>query len=566
MFRSVFRRLCAPLAAAIALSLAPTAGVKAASMAVAAHPLASGAGFAMLQRGGGAVDAAIAAQMILTLVEPQSSGIGGGAFLLHYRADDRLLQAFDGRETAPAAAGPGLFLKPDGEPMPWPEARQGGRAVGVPGAVRMLALAHREHGRLPWAELFEPAIRLADEGFPVPERLHAAVSQVKDWSLLPAAAAYFLDGEGRPWPAGHVLKNPALAETLRALAADPDALNTGPLAERIVAAVRGHAANPGVMTLGDLAGYRPLMREAVCGPYLAYRVCGMPPPSSGGPTVLMILGLAERLNLHAHDPGSPQWAHLFAEASQVAFADRDRYMADPGFVPQPTAGLLDRAYLDGRAMLIDPARALGKVEAGEPPEKQGRLPAPHQGLTERGTSHLSIIDAAGNIVSMTTTVEASLGSRLMVGGFLLNNQLTDFSFRPEKEGAPIANRVEAGKRPRSSMAPTIAFDASGQPVLVAGSPGGSRIIGYVAGAVARVLGHGMHPQQAVEARHVINRNGPTTEVEEGEGAEALAAALEALGHKVKTGGLTSGLHLIKITEQGLQAGVDPRRDGMAAGD
>lgn len=537
-----------------------------AQMVVTAHPLASMAGLQIIRDGGSALDAAIAAQMVLTLVEPQSSGIGGGAFLLHHRGSDRLLQAFDGRETAPEAAGPDLFLNPDGSRMKWTEARQGGRSVGVPGTVRMLALAHREHGKLPWPDLFAPAIRLAKDGFPVPERMHAAIARVKDWSLLPEAAAYFLDPQGEPWPAGHLLKNLALAATFEALAADPDALNEGPIAAQIVVAVRGYKANPGLLTIEDLAGYRPVVREAVCGPYLVFRVCGMPPPSSGGPTVLMILGLAERLNLHGHDPASPAWAHLFAEASRVAFADRNQYMADPDFVPQPTAGLIDPAYLDQRVRLIDPAKALGKVEPGQPPEKQGSLLAPHPGMNERGTSHLSIIDADGNIVSMTTTIESSLGSRLMVGGFLLNNELTDFSFLPEADGKPIANRVGFGKRPRSSMAPVIVFDADGKPVLVAGSPGGSRIIGYTAGAVARVLGHGQSPQEAAEARHVINRNGATTEVEVGEGAEALAAALTALGHKVKVRGLTSGLHLIKITGEGLQAGVDPRREGMAAGD
>ena len=535
-------------------------------MAVTAHPLASQAAFAMLQRGGSAVDAAIAAQMVLTLVEPQSSGIGGGAFLLHYRAEGSLMQAFDGRETAPKAAGPDLFLKADGSRMKWTDARQGGRSVGVPGTVRMLALAHGQHGRLPWADLFQPAIKLSADGFPVPERMHAAIARVKDWSLLPDAAAYFLDGDGEPWPAGHLLRNPALAETFRALAADPDALNTGPIAGRIVAAVRGYEANPGLLTAADLAANQPKVREAVCGPYLAYRVCGMPPPSSGGPTVLMILGFAERLKLHEHDPASPAWAHLFAEASRVAFADRNQYMADPDFVPQPTAGLIDAAYLDQRVRLIDPAAALGKVEPGQPPEKQGSLLSPHPGVNERGTSHLSIVDAAGNVVSMTTTIESALGSRLLVGGFLLNNELTDFSFLPAKDGAPVANRVESGKRPRSSMAPVIVFDAAGELVLAAGSPGGSRIIGYTAGAVIRVLGHGQTPQQAVEARHVINRNGSSTEIEEGAGAESLAAALEALGHKVKVRGLTSGLHLIKITPEGLLAGVDPRREGQAIGE
>ena len=536
-------------------------------MIVTAHPLASRAGYEALAAGGSAVDAAIAAQMVLTLVEPQSSGIGGGAFLVHYRAGDAAPVGYDGRETAPAAATPDLFTGPDGQSMPWPEARIGGRSVGVPGTVRMLALAHRDHGKLPWADLFRPAIRLAREGFAVTPRFHESVARQKDWHKTPSSAAYFLDSSGAPWPVGHILKNPALAETLEALAADPDALNTGPIAADIAAAVQGYAPNPGRMTAADLASYQPKKRAAVCGGFLVYRICGMPPPSSGPLTLLMILGLAERLGLPDLDPASADWAHGFAEASKVAFADRNRYMADPDFVPQPVAGLLDPGYLDRRAALIDRDRALPPVAAGEPPQKQGALDwAPHPGLNEAGTSHLSVVDADGNIVSMTATIESAYGSRLMVRGFLLNNELTDFSLAKEQDGRPVANRVEPGKRPRSSMAPVIAYDAQGQPVLAAGSPGGSRIIAYTAGAVLRVLGHGMAPQAAVEAGHVVNRNGAATELEAGTGAATHAAALEALGHTVKLRELTSGLHLIGITADGLVAGVDPRREGVALGD
>ena len=536
-------------------------------MVVTAHPLASRAGYDMLKAGGSAVDAAVAAQMVLTLVEPQSSGIGGGAFLVHHEAGAAEPLAYDGRETAPAAATPDLFRRPDGELMPWPEARIGGRSVGVPGTVRMLALAHRQHGRLAWADLFRPAIRLAREGFAVTPRFHASVAGQGDWQRTPSSAGYFLNEAGEPWPVGHVLKNPALAETLEALAADPDALNTGPIAADIAAAVQGYAANPGLMTVEDLAGYEPKRRRAVCGTFLAYRICGMPPPSSGPLTLLMILGLAERLDMPGLDPASADWAHLFAEASKVAFADRNRYMADPDFVPQPIAGLLDPGYLDRRAALIAPDRALDKAEAGEPSQTQGGLDrAPHPGLREAGTSHLSVVDGEGNVVSMTTTVESAYGSRLMVRGFLLNNELTDFSFESEQDGRPVANRAEPGKRPRSSMAPVIAYDAAGAPVLAAGSPGGSRIIAYTAGAVLRVLGHGMQPQAAVEAGHVVNRNGAATELEAGTGMAAHAAALEALGHAVKLRDLTSGLHLIRITAEGLIAGVDPRREGVALGD
>lgn len=541
-------------------------GAQASRMVVTAHPAASHAGFVTLRQGGGAIDAAIAAQMVLTLVEPQSSGIGGGAFLLHYQANDRDLRSFDGRETAPEAAGGDLFLDPSGQPMKWTDARQGGRSVGVPGTVRMLAMAHRLFGKLPWKNLFQPAIALARDGFPVSERLHLAIGMVKDWSALPVAASYFLDEQGNPWPEGHILKNPALAATLTAIANNPDALNEGPIAEAIVATVTGYSRNPGALSLHDLSAYQAKERAPVCGPYLTYRLCGMPPPSSGGPTVLMMLGIAERLGLQHMQPASAEWAHAFAEAGRVAFADRNHYMADPDFVRNPVAGLLDNAYLDGRAAMISGEKALGLVEPGVPPEKQGMIFAPDPGLMEQGTSHVSIVDENGNIVAMTTTVEASLGSRLMIGGFMLNNELTDFSFIPEENGKLVANRVQPGKRPRSSMAPTIAFTAKGEPVLVAGSPGGSRIIGFVAGAIARVLGNGMPVQAAVEAAHVINRNTAKTEIEERANSGELAAALTAMGHDVSVRELTSGLNLIHITPDGLSAGVDPRREGLAIGD
>ena len=536
-------------------------------MIVTAHPLATQAGYDILKAGGSAVDASIAAQMVLTLVEPQSSGIGGGAFLVHHQAGATEPAAYDGREAAPAAATPDLFFDADGKRMKWPAARIGGRSVGVPGTVRMLALAHKLHGKLPWADLFQSAIRLARDGFAVTPRLQASIERQKNWEMTPSSAAYFLDPAGEPWPVGHVLKNPALADTLTALAADPDALNTGPIAVDIAATVQGYAANPGGMTAADLAAYEPKQRATVCGAYLAYSICGMPPPSSGPLTLLMMLGMAERLDLHDLDPGSAAWAHLFAEVSKVAFADRNHYMADPDFVPQPVESLLNRAYLDGRAALISSGSALSKIEAGQPPERQGGLEwSPHSGVLEAGTSHLSVVDGDGNIVSMTMTVEAAFGSHLMVRGFLLNNELTDFSFVAERDDKPVANRVEAGKRPRSSMSPVIVFNADGSPALVAGSPGGSRIIAYTAGAVASVLGHSMTPQAAVEAGHIINRNSTTTELEAGTPAADHAQALEALGHKTKVRALTSGLHLIQFTPQGLIAGVDPRREGLALGE
>lgn len=556
--------LFAVIVAGISFAQAGPAAQK--HMIVTAHPLASKAGYTVLKRGGSAVDATIAAQMVLTLVEPQSSGIGGGAFLVHYNATKAETLAYDGRETAPADVTPELFIDSDGKKMKWSTARIGGRAVGVPGTVRMLALAHAQQGKLRWAELLQPAIDLARNGFAVTPRLHESIDGMKGWQKSPSSAAYFRDPDGKPWPVGHLLKNPALAETLEAIAADPNAVNTGAIAAQIVLAVQAYSDNPGKMTVFDLAAYEPRVRPPVCGRYLSYKLCGMPPPSSGPATALMMLGMAERLGLQNLEHSSAEWAHTFAEVGRVAFADRNQYMADPDFVHQPTAGLLDAEYLDRRAALINQTQALDKVEPGTPPEKQGLLLAPHQGLLEQGTSHLSVVDSDGNIVSMTTTIESGFGSRIMVAGFLLNNELTDFSFEPEIDGKPVANRVGPGKRPRSSMAPMIAFDAAGKPVLVAGSPGGSRIIAYVAGAIARVLGNGIEPQVAVEAGHVINRNGKTTEVEENRVAETLPEALNALGHKVKVRDLTSGLHLIQITPTGLIPGVDPRREGLALGD
>jgi gamma-glutamyltranspeptidase / glutathione hydrolase len=547
-------------------ALTTSSATAAQRMVVTAHPEASRVADAVLGRGGSAIDAAIAAQMVLTLVEPQSSGIGGGAFLVYYDAASRQVTAYDGRETAPGDAGPDYFLRPDGTPMTWNEARLSGRSVGVPGVVRMLAMAHQDHGALPWPELFERAIARSREGFEISPRLHEAIARESDWSRSPAAAAYLLDGTGVPWPAGHRLRNPALAATLEALAGDPNALNTGTIAAQIIEAVRAQPDRPGLMTASDLERYTAKRRTAVCGPFRAYLLCGMPPPSSGPTTVLMILGIGERVGLHEQPPGSAEWAHLFAEAQKIAFADRNQYLADPDYVAQPVAGLLDTQYLDERAALIAPDRTLGKVAHGSPPGTADRPATPHTGLDEKGTSHLSILDGDGNIVSMTTTVEAPFGSRLMVAGFLLNNELTDFSIEPEQDGKPVANRVEGGKRPRSSMAPMIAFDRSGAPVLVVGSPGGSRIIAYVAGVAARVLGNSMEAQAAVEAAHIVDRNSGQTEVEAERAPADMAKELEGLGHHVKMRTLASGLNIIRITPQGFAPGVDPRREGLAIGD
>ncbi len=530
-------------------------------MVAAANPLAAEAGRDILRAGGSAIDAAIATSLVLNLVEPQSSGIGGGAFLLHYDGKSGDVTAYDGRETAPAAVGPDLFLRPDGEPMGFWEAVVGGRSVGVPGLVRMFERAHKAHGRLPWATLFEPAIRLAEEGFAVSPRLNALIAADTYLKSDPAAAAYFYEPGGAPLAVGTRLRNPAFAETLRRIARDgADAFYSGPVAEAIVAAVQG-AANPGSLGLADLAGYEAKQRDPVCAPYRAWRVCGMPPPTSGGVAVLQILGILQGFDLPALTPESAAAWHLIAEASRLAFADRNRFLADADFVPVPVGDLLDPAYLARRGALISPNASLGEAEPGLPAQN-GAMPVQHD---PPSTTHLAVVDADGNGVSMTASIENAFGARLMAAGFMLNNELTDFSFRPEVDGRPVANRVQAGKRPRSSMSPTLVLDGNGKLALAVGSPGGSRIIGYVVKSVVAVLDWGLDIQAAINLPNVVNRNG-ATDVEDGASSDALAAGLAALGHEVKRRPLNSGLHGIAVTENGLAGGADPRREGVALGD
>lgn len=538
-------------------------------MIVAAHPAASEAGRAMLRRGGSAADAAIAALLVLNVVEPQSSGIGGGAFALVHGPDG--LVAWDARETAPAGARPGMFLGPDGAPLPFFEAVAGGHSVGVPGLVRLMQALHVRHGQLAWAELFAPAIRLAREGFPVSPRLAGLVARYRE-RLAAAPAAKLLLPEGEPMAEGEILTNSALAKTFERLAAEgPDAFYRGAIAEAVVAAVRA-APHPGSMTRKDLADYSVKARVPVCTVYRErFRICGMGPPSSGATTVGQILGLLETFAVGDLDLDSPRLWHLFAEASRLAYADRARYLADPDFVRVPVRGLLDPGYLAGRARSIDRERASeGRAEAGDPPWREGRLMAPQAPGNRPGTTHLSVVDGGGLAISLTASVEQAFGSGRMAAGFLLNNQLTDFSFRPTAEdGTPVANAAQPRKRPRSSMAPSIVYRTASaeRPHILTGSPGGSRIPEYVAGALVAMLDFGADPAAAAALFHVSHRNRGNVALEEAAAPPGLADSLSAMGHEVERAAMTSGLHIIRHRDDGtLEGGADPRREGVALGD
>jgi gamma-glutamyltranspeptidase/glutathione hydrolase len=534
-------------------------------MIAAANPHAAKAGHDVLARGGNAIDAMVATQLVLGLVEPQSSGLGGGAFMVYYDAAGDQLTTFDGRETAPMAATPTLFQDDNGEKLKFWDAVVGGLSVGTPGTVKLMYETHKAHGKLDWPSLVQPAIDLAESGFKVSERLNKLITNDQErLSVHPDTKAYFFGEDGNPHAVGHILKNQAYADTLKQIASGgADAFYTGPIAQAIVDKVL-NAGNPGVLALADLSNYDIKERDPVCVTYRAHNVCGMGPPSSGALTVGQILGLLQPYPLAELGPTSVDSWRLIGDASRLAFADRGRYMADSDFVPMPTEGLVSARYLKERSALLGGDTALESVSAGEPEWDHAMLMADDESIEFKSTSHFSIVDAEGNVVSITTTIENGFGSRLMSGGFLLNNELTDFSFATHKNGVPIANRVEPGKRPRSSMSPTVVMK-EGKPYMVVGSPGGSRIIGYVAKTIIAHLDWGMNVQDAINMPHAVNRFG-TYDLEEGTGAVALQNELEEVGYKVKVRALNSGLHAIVIGDDLLMGGADPRREGVALGE
>lgn len=553
-------------------------------MAAAANPLAAEAGREMLRQGGSAIDAAIAMQAVLTLVEPQSSGIGGGAFIMLW--DGKTVHAYDGRETAPAGATERLFLKPDGTPMAFTDAQIGGRSVGTPGVLRALEMAHKKTGHLQWAKLFEPAIRLSEQGFAISPRLHALIAADRFIPQSPDMAAYFLNADGTPKATGTLLKNPALAAVFKRIAKEgPDALYHGPIADEIARKVQGNR-NAGSLSQADLKAYTAKERTPLCTDYKQYQVCGMPPPSSGGIAVAQILGTLQAVE--ARDPRlaiapmkpvksaspaglepTPEAVHLIAEAGRLAFADRGLYVADSDFVAVPVAGLVAPDYLAKRAALIG-ARSMGIAKPGQPAGIQVAY-APDRSPLRISTSQVVAVDDQGGAVSMTTTVEAAFGAHVMVQGFLLNNQMTDFSFIPEENGQPVANRVEPGKRPRSAMAPTLVFDRkSGELLATVGSPGGSQIIEYVSKSLVAMLDWNLDPQAAISLPNFGSRNG-ATELEQGLFSPALKQALKDKGHALSEIDMTSGIQAIVRTRDAhgklsLSGGADPRREGEAVGD
>ena len=558
---------------ALTLVIISPAGATSRQMVVAANPHAAQAGMEILKAGGSSVDAAIAVALVLGLVEPQSSGIGGGAFMMHYNPDgmkDHRVTAYDGREMAPAAATPDMFQDVIDQNKGFYDAVLGGRSVGTPSVIAMMHLAHSEHGKLLWKDLFQPAIRLATQGFQVSPRLHYLIARDKLLHKMAATRAYFFDALGAAWPVGHLLKNPAYAHSLRLIAEQgPEGFYKGELAATIVAAVRGSKFNPGTLTLADMANYVPKKRKALCGAYRVWSICGMPPPSSGGGAVASILGILQAFDLKSMVPNSEAAVHLILEAERLGYADRDRYMADSDYVTVPLVMFTDPAYLAMRARKIDPEKSMGTATAGTPPGS--RHVAYADGLTPElpSTTHFSIVDQWGSMVSMTATVESAFGSRVMAGGFILNNEMTDFSLIAERDGLPVANRIEPGKRPRSSMSPTFVLDANQRAVMAIGSPGGNSIIAYVTQTIISVLDWDMDMQQAIDQPHFLTRGG-TVYLERDSKITDLARGLSKKGHQVKTRTINSGLHGIIIhyedQEVRYEGGADKRREGVVISD
>ena len=533
-------------------------------MVATANDHASKAGVKLLKAGGSAMDAAIAAQLVLNVVEPQSSGIGGGAFLLHWDHKKRDLKSYDGRETAPKAVDETLFLREDGSALGFGEAVRSGRSIGVPGLVKMMQLAHDTHGKLPWADLFAPAIKIASEGFPVSKRLHGLLKRKGAEFFNSEARELFFDETGVPLAVGTILKNPALAQSFQLIATKKDSgFYDGELASAIIKAAQKAPVVSSKLSLDDLKTYTAKVRTPVCGMYLKHKVCGMGAPSSGGMTVAMILSLIEPLDLGKGLNAKAM--HLIAEAEKLSFADRNHYMADPDFTPQPT-GFLSPDYISKRREFIKETEALERAEPGDVPLLKKASLGRDATVELGGTTHISIIDRAGNAVSLTSSIEGAFGSGQMVGGFLLNNQLTDFSFKPrDKDGKPIANKVQPLKRPRSSMAPTIVFDEQGNVRIIVGSPGGSRIILFVVKALVAHLNWGLVPQEAVSLLNFGSRNGPF-ELEKHVEHTILQSVLEKFGQTVRLSNMTSGAQMIVITDKELVGGADPRREGVVLGE
>jgi gamma-glutamyltranspeptidase/glutathione hydrolase len=542
------------------ISASPTA--RAGGAVSAADPRAAAAGQEILRQGGSATDAAIAIAIALTVVEPQSSGIGGGGFLVHHEARGGRLTSFDGREVAPMAATGRLFFGADGKPLSFGEAVPGGTSVGVPGNMRMFALAHRQHGKLPWGKLFEPSIRLARDGFEITPRMHEFLqTRSRNAAFSAWGKAYLYNPDGSPKAAGTVLRNPELAAMLETIARrGPDSFYVGPIARALVNTVRSAAKNPSGMTVGDLASYDAKEREVLCGTYRGHRICGMGPPASGAINVFQMLKQLERFDLRGLGKGNPEAWHLIAESQRLAYADRDAYMADPDFVPVPAKGLMDEGYIAARSSMIRPEARMAQVAAGTPtgarPVTPARSPEP------AGTSHMVAVDGDGNVASLTSTIEGPFGSGLTVNGMYLNNELTDFSFAPERNGAPVANKVEPGKRPRSAMSPTIVYAPDGKVRIALGAAGGATIIAQVAKTIIGVVDWGLPIEDAI-ALHQLIAMGDGVAVEQGTALEAMIPALRAKGHNVTARALPLKGNAVEWRDGRWIGGADRRSEGKA---